>query len=121
MKKASAVLIIVTVVFVIFIGGFFLGRNLNHTPVQISAYKQTNATAASVTGTVDINTASLTELQTLPGIGPVLAQRIVAYRESYGPFESAWQLANIDGIGEKTIESILDHITVGGSYEDTGS
>lgn len=50
----------------------------------------------------------------LPGIGETFADRIVQYRERNGSFRRAEDLMNIDGIGPKTLESILELITVGG-------
>ena len=58
---------------------------------------------------VDINTASLAELQTLPGIGPVLSQRIVEGR----PYESLDDLARVKGMGPKTLNKFRDKIIAG--------
>ncbi len=60
---------------------------------------------------LDINTASLAELERLPGIGFVLAQSIIAYRETYGPFASVEDLEKISGIGPVMIEEMKDLIT----------
>ena len=64
---------------------------------------------------VNINTAGVDELDSLPGIGPVLAQRIVDYRTEHGPFRSAEELMQVEGIGRATMESIQDFIVM----EDT--
>lgn len=64
-------------------------------------------------GPVNINTASQEELETLPGIGPALAQRIIAYREANGPFQSLDGLLEVKGIGEKTLEKFRNEITLG--------
>ena len=62
---------------------------------------------------VNINTASLEELDTLPGIGPKLGQRIIDYRETNGPFNSIEEIVLVSGIADSTFEKIKDQITVG--------
>ncbi len=64
---------------------------------------------------VDVNNAGVEELMRLPGIGEVLARRIVAYREEHGPFESVDDLENVEGIGEKTLERIRERVVCGGT------
>ena len=61
---------------------------------------------------ININTASVAELDTLPGIGPTLAQRIVDYREQNGPFINAEDIINVPGIGAGNYERFKDMITV---------
>lgn len=65
-----------------------------------------------VGGQVNLNTASLSELQTLPGIGAVLAQRILDYRTAHGQFQSVNELRQVDGIGAATFEKLKDKVTV---------
>ena len=67
----------------------------------------------ATTELVNINTASLEELDTLPGIGPTTAQKIVEYREQNGPFVSIEDIINVSGIGPGTYERLKDLITVG--------
>ncbi|WP_410474292.1 ComEA family DNA-binding protein [Guyparkeria sp. TX1] len=62
---------------------------------------------------LNINEASKAELVTLNGIGQVYAERIVEYRSEHGRFESVDQLAEVEGIGEKTIATIKDEVAVG--------
>lgn len=64
------------------------------------------------TGLVNINTADVARLDTLPGIGPSLAARIVEYRRVHGPFRRKEDLKNVPGIGEKKYQDIKDLITV---------
>lgn len=60
---------------------------------------------------ININTASLEELDSLPGIGPTIAQRIIDYREENGPFQTIEDLMNVSGIGPSTFDQIKDLIT----------
>lgn len=61
---------------------------------------------------VNINTASAVELQRLHGIGKVLSQRIVEYREAHGPFKTIDELMNVSGIGPKKLEAARDHCII---------
>ncbi len=68
---------------------------------------------ASTTELIDINIASQAELESLPGIGPTTAQKIIDYREQNGPFLTTEDIINVSGIGPGTYERIKDLITVG--------
>ncbi len=61
---------------------------------------------------VNLNKASAAELQRLHGIGKVLSQRIVDYREENGPFQSIDELDNVSGIGPKKLEAVRDHCVI---------
>ena len=61
---------------------------------------------------VNINTASKEELSGLIGIGPVIAERIIEYRNKNGPFKNKEEITKIKGIGEKTFEKIKDLIVI---------
>ena len=61
---------------------------------------------------VNINTATAEELDVLPGIGPALAGRIIAYREAHGPFTEAEQLLEVSGIGEAVLDGLRDQIVL---------
>lgn len=64
------------------------------------------------TALVNLNTADAEELETLPGIGSATAQKIIAYRESVGAFQSTEELMQVGGIGEKTFEKLKELVTV---------
>lgn len=63
-------------------------------------------------GLVNVNTATTAELETLPGIGEVIAQAIVDHRTENGPFTSVDQLLDVTGIGDATLENIRELVTV---------
>lgn len=62
---------------------------------------------------VNINVATEAELQTISGIGPSKAKKIIAYREANGSFKAVEDICKVSGIGAKTLESIRDQISVG--------
>ena len=65
------------------------------------------------TAKVNLNTASVEQLTTLPGVGPKLAARIVEYRQKSGSFRSPQELMNVKGVGEKNFAKIEAWLTVG--------
>lgn len=126
-NKVSVLLAVVTALFVGFTLGLFIGRNSGSGTVTLAvpAQMQTAPTAAAtaaaetvpeetVSFPVNINTADADTLTALPGIGRVLAERIVAYRQQNGPFRAIEEITEVEGIGEKKAEAILELITVGG-------
>ncbi len=82
--------------------------------VALTALVPVESYAASQTSTkkININTASLKELQELPRIGEKVAQRIIDFRKENGKFKSTTDLLKVKGIGEKICASLKDRITV---------
>ncbi|HEY3216315.1 MAG TPA: helix-hairpin-helix domain-containing protein [Candidatus Eisenbacteria bacterium] len=69
---------------------------------------------------VDLNRATIQDLDALPGIGPVLAGRILAYRASYGPFGSVDELRAVRGIGPRLLERLRPQLTAGSAPPGAG-
>lgn len=63
-------------------------------------------------GLIDLNRATAAELETLPRIGPALAQRIIEWREANGRFAAVSDLRNVTGVGEKIFDGLKDRVTV---------
>lgn len=68
--------------------------------------------ASPGSGLVNLNTATSEQLQTVKGIGPATAQKIIDYRQTHGPFTSVDDLVNVDGIGAKTVNKLRGQVTV---------
>jgi len=71
--------------------------------------------SASGQPTVNINTATAEQLQLLPGVGPALAGRIIAFREANGPFEKVDELAAVQGIGDKSLAKLRPYVATSGA------
>jgi competence protein ComEA len=85
----------------------------------VSAQKAAGKAAAAVPSVVNLNTATATQIATLPGIGEKAAQRIIEYREKNGGFKKIEELMNVKGIGEKSFLKLKPLITVGDSKQAT--
>ena len=68
--------------------------------------------SSNAIATVNLNSASQAQLETLPGIGAAAAKRIIEYRQKSGPFKKIEELMNVKGIGEKSFLKLKPHITV---------
>jgi len=78
----------------------------------LAAGAQKDETIQEVVSKVNINAASSDELQSVPGIGATLAERIIAFRTEHGPFKTADELTQVRGIGEKNLVKLLPWLTV---------
>jgi competence protein ComEA len=90
-------------------------------PQLTSAQSKTSGRSTAkpaVTGTVNINTASIAELQALPGIGAKTAERIIEYRQKNGPFKKVEELMNVRGVGEKNFLKLKGHLSVAAAKAD---
>jgi competence protein ComEA len=81
-------------------------------PADLEAATRTATAAQEPSAKIDLNSASVETLQTLPGVGPRTAERIVEYRDSNGPFQKIEELMNVSGIGEKSFLRLRELIVV---------
>ncbi len=97
-------------------GGEDVGEAVSDRDISTNVGTERPVTSPAVGGGADtrinINTASAAELQRLPGIGPTLAARIVAYREAWGPFSKIEDIMEVSGIGPRRFEDIKHLIRV---------
>ena len=108
MKNSTAyALLVVGLILIALMAGFFLGRNSTYSPVIVSKLP----TQTQPSGLLNINTATQEELMELPGIGETLSMRIIAYRNSHGPFSKLSDLTLVEEIGLDLLEKIADHAT----------
>lgn len=132
-KPNISILALITLLFVAFLMGYFLGLNQRKSQITVSVSKEMTIepqevlqmeTVDVITDSSDmateyilpvaINHAGIDLLTTLPGIGISLAQNIIAYRETHGDFTSIEDLLNVEGIGQKRLDEIQDYIVIGG-------
>ncbi len=76
------------------------------------ASSQPTAESCRLSGKLDLNAATPAELEALPGIGPVLAERIISYRQESGGFRSVDELLAVKGIGNKTLDRFREWVCV---------
>ena len=135
LTKLERAALLITLVLVVFVAGFFVGRKTmpgefslsQMEPAAPSTSPSMDADTDTDTNTdmdtpepsrqadeiLDLNAATREQLEALPGIGQVMAQRILDYREESGGFHSVEELKNVSGIGDKTYEALKDLVKVG--------
>ena len=127
-KPNISILLAITIIFGVFTFGFFLGRNQNKGEISVSVsadlmekptmesvtIPKTSEESIKISFPIPINQAGKEELMALPGIGEVLADRIIAFRDEHGGFSSPEELLHVEGIGKKRLEEIIELITIGG-------
>ncbi len=82
------------------------------TPVSTFAQQSKASPKATATEKVNLNTATLDQLQTLPGVGPAVAKRILEHRTKVGKFNKIEEILNVKGIGEKRFQRMKDRLVV---------
>ena len=91
-----------------------------HPAVAQTAQTRTDTGAAKPAVIVNLNTATSTELEALPGVGAKMAARIIEYRQKKGPFKKIEELMNVQGIGEKNFLKLNPQLTVGSTVAAAG-
>lgn len=123
-KQISRAVFAALLLAAVFALGYLLGTNRAVKPVQVTVAAPAEAEQTQTQeqeqqtpelGLIDLNTADQATLETLPGIGPGLAARIIAYREANGRFVSKQQVMDVEGIGEGRYSKIEPYLTVGGT------
>lgn len=123
LRNSEKCAILITLLFLALVLGFHLGTRRSEASFNViedftaaspaPAAKPDSDAAEEYTGEkININTANAIELQKLEGIGPVLAQRIIDYREANGGFDTIEDITSVSGISVKTYEANRDRITV---------
>ena len=103
-----------------FLCALVAGALLVTLPPPVQAMAQQPAPPAAAKTLVDLNTATLAQLETLPGIGRSTAERIIEHREKAGGFKKIEELMNVRGIGEKSFLKLKPMITVTAAQEKSG-
>lgn len=126
-KQKDTIFIVLCILFTVFLSGVFIGRATSRYPVDLTRAVDVGYIASKsdtedlfIGKKMNINVASVDDLTLIPSIGESTAQRIVDYRTNHGPFQSLSELGNVEGLGSDRILQLIDYITIGGTYEDTG-
>ena len=120
--EVLVVVLTAVVAFVFFANWFFAlhGDEVTVTTQSVGEYEgesppkgiEFNETGSSTIGKIDLNTATLDELCTLPGVGPITAQAIIDYRLQHGGFRSVDELLEVNGIGNTLFKTMKNRVKV---------
>lgn len=123
----DTIFIALCILFAVFLSGVFIGRATSRYPIDLTRADDGSFTASKsdskdlfIGKKMNINVASVEDLTLIPSIGEATAQIIVDYRTEHGSFQSLSELGDVEGLGSDRILQLIDYITVGGTYEDTG-
>ena len=127
-KRGWVALGALVLVFTAFTLGYFFGRNFHRADYTIEMERrpaplhtpEETAQQSVEAVKVNLNTATVDELCQLDGVGKVIAERIVAYREAHGGFQRTDELINVSGIGVATYEELEPYVTVGEGEQTAG-
>ena len=114
-KLETVVLVLSVIIALITVCVYIAGNRPGVTLIETKRTREVIAESEQevvTTHVVDLNEATQSEFETLPGIGPAISERIVAYREENGPFLTVEDILNVSGIGEKKLDAIRDYIIV---------
>lgn len=119
LRKLEWAIVTLTAVLLALMAGWTLGKRHSREILRQAAPSHALEAAPAQEGPeaefpVNINTAPAEDLTALPGIGETRARSIVEWRREHGRFQSVTDLLQVPGIGEATLEGLLDYITVGG-------
>ena len=112
LSRGEKAVLVVTAVLLLVMGGCRLAAGYT---LSVESAPPAAVPEADVSALVDVNTAGLEELMSLPGIGETRARAILDYRAEHGPFAYAEDLIRVPGIGETTLRGIIHLVTAGGT------
>lgn len=119
LRRCEIVMLVLAALFVLAAGVYTIPDEVGGAELTVLTGREAEPEDEQIipAGPVDINSADVHELDQLPGIGEVLAGRIIEYRTEHGPFTSLEELCNVSGIGEKTCESLRGLVSFGEESE----